>query len=1025
MIPFVYCALLLTVGAFGSKDSTCDPSKWKLPIDDHYDTKPFISNKKLNVHLIPHTHDDPGWLINVDEYYMQRVQYILDTVVEELHHNPDRKFMYVEQAFFQRWWHQQSRETKKNVKTLVKEGRLDLTVNGGWCMHDEATTHYTAMVDQTAYGHQLLHKEFNITPRIGWQIDPFGHSSTQASLLSASLGLEALYFARVDHQDYDNRKMKKNLEFMWRPSLSRGKAAQVFTGIMIDHYGAPGHLHYDRDTAIQDDPTLHDFNVCEHVDWIVENAQSRSSATRGNHIFIPIGDDFTYINAHRWYKNLDKLIHYVNQDDRVNMLYSNLTYYTELKRAEGLTWTVKTDDFFPYASAEHDFWVGYFTSRPALKRFVRVSNTLLQQFRQIDAVYQSHHAANLVPLLRAAALVEHHDGVSGTEKQAVADDYALRLNDAILITEKSINEVLLAVGEYKHLSLCLLSNVSICDVSTESQRFEVYIHNALPRNSNQTISIPVTQQNAKVKAISDDIVIHNQKVVISLPSHPSRHEEAPYKLEFTAELKPLVFHRFMVEQFPHEPFMAENIDTRLYSQRASPGLIFMENAFTRVEIDTSTGSLVSVYNKAERISVPITLSVLYYRAFQSGSPKSGAYAFRPTSNMTYPAAGVNGSDLFRELVECVNVDTELNSYGTRTKLAFRLGQWVTIVYKLSDVDEFVEVEWTVGPIPIIDHQGKEVILRIDTKKAIQSNGKWYTDSNGLEFVERVRNYRATWNLTIHDDQEFVAANYAPVTTGAYIKDKSIQLNVVTDRAHGVGSLEDGQMEVMLHRRLLVDDGKGVNEHLNETETYTDPLTKKTYTDGLVVRGTTFLGVSSVKDGMRSLRTKMENQYYHPLVLFKKSNSDEESPRMKLPWLLVSEFPPNLGLTTIEELTKRCIRIRLSHLYAVEEHSELSKPIHVDFARLFKSSNAKENVLNVVEFNLAGTQEIRPQDRLNEMTRIASWRTENDFDRAAYSTPLYGSQVEMQAMEVRAFKLCFESSGVNTNVGQIHDRVSLK
>lgn len=159
----------------------------------------------------------------------------------------------------------------------------------------------------------------------------------------------------------------------------------------------------------------------------------------------------------------------MNQDDRVNILYSNLTYYTELKKQEGLTWTLKTDDFFPYASADHDFWVGYFTSRPALKRFVRVSNTLLQQFRQIDAVYQSHHAANLVPLLRAVALVEHHDGVSGTEKQAVADDYALRLNDAIVITEKSINEVLLSVGERKHLSLCLLSNVSICEISTDSQ----------------------------------------------------------------------------------------------------------------------------------------------------------------------------------------------------------------------------------------------------------------------------------------------------------------------------------------------------------------------------------------------------------------------------------------------------------------------------------------------------------------------------------------------------------------------------
>jgi hypothetical protein len=29
-----------------------------------------------------------------------------------------------------------------------------------------------------------------------------------------------------------------------------------------------------------------------------------------------------YANAHAWYKNLDKLIHYANADGRVNVFYS-------------------------------------------------------------------------------------------------------------------------------------------------------------------------------------------------------------------------------------------------------------------------------------------------------------------------------------------------------------------------------------------------------------------------------------------------------------------------------------------------------------------------------------------------------------------------------------------------------------------------------------------------------------------------------------------------------------------------------
>lgn len=61
--------------------------------------------------------------------------------------------------------------------------------NGGWCMHDEAATHYIDMIDQTTLGHRVIKQNFNKTPRAGWQIDPFGHSAVQAYLLSAEVRL--------------------------------------------------------------------------------------------------------------------------------------------------------------------------------------------------------------------------------------------------------------------------------------------------------------------------------------------------------------------------------------------------------------------------------------------------------------------------------------------------------------------------------------------------------------------------------------------------------------------------------------------------------------------------------------------------------------------------------------------------------------------------------------------------------------------------------------------------------------------
>ena len=56
------------------------------------------------------------------------------------------------------------------------------------------------MIDQMTVGHQFLDRTFGYNPRIGWQVDPFGHSSTQAALMTGALGFDALYFGRADYQ---------------------------------------------------------------------------------------------------------------------------------------------------------------------------------------------------------------------------------------------------------------------------------------------------------------------------------------------------------------------------------------------------------------------------------------------------------------------------------------------------------------------------------------------------------------------------------------------------------------------------------------------------------------------------------------------------------------------------------------------------------------------------------------------------------------------------------------------------------
>ena len=54
--------------------------------------------------------------------FFSDVQWILDSVVQELLKDPSKRFMYVEVAFFSRWFDEQDGATRKLVRKLVNEG---------------------------------------------------------------------------------------------------------------------------------------------------------------------------------------------------------------------------------------------------------------------------------------------------------------------------------------------------------------------------------------------------------------------------------------------------------------------------------------------------------------------------------------------------------------------------------------------------------------------------------------------------------------------------------------------------------------------------------------------------------------------------------------------------------------------------------------------------------------------------------------------------------------------------------------
>jgi lysosomal alpha-mannosidase len=122
-----------------------------------------------------------------------------------------------------------------------------------------------------------------------------------------------------------------------------------------------------------------------------------------------------------------------------------------------------------------------------------------------------------------------------------------------------------------------------------------------------------------------------------------------------------------------------------------------------------------------------------------------------------------------------NINFRTCTYTDQVQTALIVyNNWTSQEIKLYAGAQIAEIEWIVGPIPVDDNLGKEIIMRYDTD--IPTNGYFYTDANGREVLERRRDYRSSYNYTVYEN---VSGNYYPVPSRIWIKDNQRQLTILT------------------------------------------------------------------------------------------------------------------------------------------------------------------------------------------------------------------------------------------------------
>ena len=1001
----VKLALLLTLAVLPARSGNCPGGP--------------ASTDKLRVHVAMHTHDDVGWDETYMQYYLgngpiggRNVSQILTNIVRGLAADPKRRASYVEQAFFQLWYETQSLDVQATVRTLVASKQL-VFLNGGWSMHDEAAPTYIDMLDNTAVGQRAIVTNFGIEalPTVTWQIDPFGHSAFQGVLGGPAGGYIGLLWGReaADFKAYSCAR--KGVERVWLPSATSGGASATLQAVFVDSgYQSPFEVNR-CDYGAHDDTCNGSWGAKDVASLISDIDTFRAPNVRGKSILLNLGDDFTAENAvlgtgqGDYMAYLDSVIAALNADasGRFTAFYSTAADYLAEELATVPTFPKITGDFFPYNddSAGHNMWAGYFTSRPSFKGFVRESSSYMQSARQLQALVGS--AADLSPanslfkLERALGVTQHHDSVAGTARQEVNDDYSLLLEDGRAAAYAGLAADFATATGYSAapFALCALANVTLCPALEAGLPVVVLVYNALGQAQ---AGAPVRLSAGFPAGVASYSVSDSKGAAVTAQLVPLSKRDADLRklyggsavatqwLCFTGDLPAAGFAAFFL--VPHATAAAapHTHASVVEPLRAGAGDQTITNGRITLTVASATGFLSSFADATTGVSTPLAQSWESYVGFDGksqlngSSQSSGAYIFRPASSTPTPLAA--GAAVV-SVVSGPVVSEFWSDYA-----------YVTQATRVWAGHAHAEVEWTVGPVDVSDGQSHEVITRYDS--GLATSGVWTTDSNCRESQVRQRGVRANWPT--YAPSEPVTANYFPVN--CLIKTTSLGPNNVTvavavDRSEGSTSLSNGQLELMVHRRMMHDDGRGVGQNLNEPGLDGS---------GLIIRGTHWLTVAPAAETHR-YKTLQQLGLALPTTVRAFAPLGALTPAQWLAAntatasLLSAPLPANVHLATTHAHSKGTLLLRLAHLYEAGEDAALSANVTVALATLF----AGRTVASAVDMTLPGTQPLAG-------VRQVTYRTD---DGDAFVAPVVpapaagaGLSVTLGPMDIRTLMVTF-------------------
>ncbi|XP_028318340.1 alpha-mannosidase 2 [Gouania willdenowi] len=841
-----------------------DGGAWKQGFEisyrgDEWDQQP------LEVFLVPHSHNDPGWLKTFDDYYQDQTRHILDNMLTQLSLDDRKKMIWAEISYFSKWWNGIDEQKRAMVKRLVKAGQLEL-VTGGWVMPDEANSHYFALLDQLIEGHQWMQTHLGVKPSNGWAIDPFGHSPSMAYLLKGA-GLRNMVVQRVHYAVKKHFARQQTLEFLWRQSWDSSPRSDITCHMMPFYsYDVPHTCGPNPAICCQFDfhrlagrrvycpwkippQPITEQNVQERALLLLDQYRQKSRLFRSPVLLVPLGDDFRYTESSEWEvqsTNYQKLFDYFEQHPELHVKarFGTLSdYFGALQRrlsSAGMSLPTLRGDFFTYADRDDHYWSGYFTSRPFYKRLDRVLEASLRATEILFSLTMAEirrfhgdgltaagypareHFQKLTEARRNLALFQHHDAVTGTARDPVVIDYGNRLFHSLMnlrqVLQSSAHWLLLFdKSQYHH---------------DQSEYFlqmdeEISAHDTLPQKKTITLSDkprflvifnPTEQLRTSVINIvvdSLDAFVTNSETGRSLPvqvsavwAEPNRASKTNFQLSFVAEIPPLAL---MVYHVTKAPAGSAPRTSYTVHRRGDSPTVHADNFQVSHLKASEVEAPVSLRNSHMEIWSSAETGLLQKLRLMSGLVRQLRVEFLWYGTRTRVNQDKSGAYLFLPGEEGAQPYSSSEAPLVRVSRGPIFSDITSYFRHFTHTVRLFHMEGHAGKslevsnlVDIRSENNRELVMRFVSDVA---NGNcFYSDLNGFQMQQR----RTLAKLPLQ-------ANFYPMTSSAFLQDSTSRVTLLSAQSQGVASLRPGELELVLDRRLQQDDNRGLGQGVTDNK----------------------------------------------------------------------------------------------------------------------------------------------------------------------------------------------------------------